>query len=196
MPEDPMQDRSEGEGACPCFVRLRFIRVAGNIQSDVIAALGTLFAPGTIGKDIYHSALEVQVPENGECVRYVIEMEEYISDPDQGRAKGQVLEGHFGPDIFGGSEYGIRKWRNGKIDRGDDPEVAHPGRLILSRDCNVARRLLELVESIPTTNYTRAWTSNSIISWLLKKGGLDPGGVKPPVGGVVPNWQSGIDAAQ
>lgn len=203
MPEDPVEDRAEGAGACPCFVRLRFVRVDGDSASRVLSTLAKLAVPGAIGKTLYHAALEVQVPEGRECPRYVIEMQNHLADPAEASAKGQVSAGNFGAAVLGpvvtsvaGPQYGIRKWRNGEIEGGNDPAVAHPGRRILSRDCQQARRILELVASVPTNDYSTDWTSNSVVSWLLEKAGLNPGGLSPPVGGLTPNSQSGINEAR
>lgn len=202
MLEDPVQDRSVGEGTCPCFVRLRFTRVAGDSTSTILAAIAALFVPNAVGLELYHSALEVQLPEGSDCPRYVIEMQHYLSDPVDAQARGQILEGNLGTILgaittsVSGPRYGIRRWRNGVVEDGDNPAIAHPGRLILSRDCDTARRLLDSVPSVLTNDYSADWTSNSVISWLLERAGLDAGAVTPPVGGATPSWQSGISRAR
>ena len=72
-----------------------------------------------------------------------------------------------------------------------------PRRLSADPDC--ARRLLELVPQVPTPVWGRdelgageMWNSNSPISWLLARSGLDVESIPPPVGGRAPGWRAGI----
>ena len=89
--------------------------------------------------------------------------------------------------------YEIRRWRDGVI-----PDVAEavesPQRL--SDDAECARRLLELVPQVPTPVWGRdelrageMWNSNSLISWLIARSGLDVESIRPPAGGRAPGWQ-------
>jgi hypothetical protein len=94
--------------------------------------------------DLYHAGLEVNVPEG----RYVIEMTP-IPDRD-GASRGVVAEGPVGSRLFRRLRlfrYEVRRWRGGTI-----PDVAEavdsPRRLTEDADC--ARRVLELVPSVPT----------------------------------------------
>jgi hypothetical protein len=65
------------------------------------------------------------------------------------------------------------------------------------------RRLLELVPEVPTPLWGRdelaageMWNSNSLISWLIVRTGLDVDSIKLPVGGRAPGWQAGIVVAR
>ncbi|MEJ7790085.1 MAG: hypothetical protein WKF29_09410 [Thermoleophilaceae bacterium] len=40
------------------------------------------------------------------------------------------------------------------------------------------------------------WNSNSVISWLLVRGGIDTAALQPPAGGRAPGWQAGITVAR
>jgi hypothetical protein len=40
------------------------------------------------------------------------------------------------------------------------------------------------------------WNSNSLISWLIAKSGLDFEAIAPPCGGRAPGWHAGIVVAQ
>jgi hypothetical protein len=40
------------------------------------------------------------------------------------------------------------------------------------------------------------WNSNSLISWLLERGGLGVEAVQPPVGGRAPGWDAGLVVAR
>ena len=82
-----------------------------------------------------------------------------------------------------------------------DEAVESPNRL--SNDPDRARRLLELVPQVPTPIWGRddlhageMWNSNSTISWLIARSGLDVESVALPLGGRAPGWQAGIVIAR
>ncbi len=147
--------------------------------------------------DLYHSALEVRVPRE----RFVIETAWPIPD-DRPASRGVVLEGPvFSPRIarFRVCRYEVRRWRDGIIP--DIREaVASPQRL--SEDEERARRVLDLVGSVPALVWGRdelgtgdMWNSNSVISWLLARGGLPTDAIRPPVRGRAPGWEAGLVTA-
>ena len=86
----------------------------------------------------------------------------------------------------------------------------HPGRRLrdrepatLSEDPERARWLLDLVPELPTPVWGRdelrtgeMLNSNSFVSWLLVRSGLDVSAIHPPAGGRVPGWHAGIVVAQ
>jgi len=166
-----------------------FVRLNGRIYEAIRAVHDRRRA-----FDLYHSALEVRVP-NG---RYVIEMAWPIPDVD-GASRGVVVEGPVGSvrmarlRLF---RYEVRRWRDGVI-----PDVleaiASPQRL--SDNLHCARRLLDLVDSVPALVWGRdnlgmgdMWNSNSVVSWLLSRSGLTMERIRPPVGGRAPGWDVGI----
>jgi hypothetical protein len=146
--------------------------------------------------DLYHSALEVRVPEG----RFVIEQAPAWSESTM---RGVVAEGAVGSRALGRFRlfrYEIRLWRNGLI-----PDVAEavdsPQRL--SDEPDSARRLLELVPFVPTPTWGRdelctgeMWNPNSVISWLIARSGLDVESIHPPLGGRAPGWHAGIVMAR
>jgi hypothetical protein len=148
-------------------------------------------------RDFYHSALEVRVPEG----RFVIETAPV--PPGDGAERGVVAEGAVGTRAAGRFRlfrYEVRRWRDGII-----PDLAEavesPRRLSDDPDC--ARRLLDLVPQVPTPVWGRddlhagdMWNSNSVISWLMARGGLDVESVHPPLGGRAPGWLAGIVVAR
>ena len=147
--------------------------------------------------DLYHSALEVRVPEG----RFVIEMTP-ITRGD-GAERGVVAEGAVGARTAGRLRlfrYEVRRWRDGSIpDVGE--AVGSPQRL--SADPHCARRLLELVPQVPTPVWGRdelragdMWNSNSLTSWLLARSGLDIAAIEAPPGGRAPGWPAGIVVAE
>ncbi len=142
--------------------------------------------------DLYHSALEVYVPEG----RFVIEQAPAWGESGE---RGVVAEGPVGTHAAGRFRlfrYEVRRWRDGVI-----PDVAEavdsPQRL--GDEPERARRLLELVPEVPTPVWGRdelgageMWNSNSIISWLIARTGLDVESIRPPAGGRAPGWRAGI----
>jgi hypothetical protein len=147
--------------------------------------------------DLYHSALEVRVPE----ARFVIEMAPVGTSARAER--GVVAEGAVGARAAGRFRlfrYGVRRWRDGVIPDMADA-VDSPRRLSDDPDC--ARRLLELVPQVPTPVWGRdelrageMWNSNSLISWLIARSGLDVDSIQPPLGGRAPGWRAGIVMAR
>jgi hypothetical protein len=94
----------------------------------------------------------------------------------------------------------VRRWREGVIADAEEA-VASPQRL--SDDPLLARRLLDLVGSLPSPVWGRdelgageMWNSNSVISWLLARSGLPAEAIGPPAGGRAPGWQAGLLAAR
>ena len=95
--------------------------------------------------------------------------------------------------------YEVIRWREGVIP--DVAEAVDSPRLV-STDTEIARRLLELVPRMPTPVWGRdelgageMWNSNSIVSWLLTKSGVDADSIKPPAGGRAPGWRAGLVVA-
>jgi hypothetical protein len=147
--------------------------------------------------DLYHSALEVRVPEG----RYVIEQapvpggERARRGVAAGGAVGARWAGRF--RIF---RYEVRRWRDGAI-----PDISEavdsPRRL--TDDPERARRLLDLVPSLPTPVWGRdelaageVWNSNSVTSWLIARTGLDADSIQPPDRGRAPGWNAGLVVAR
>ena len=146
--------------------------------------------------DLYHSALEVHVPEG----RFVIEQAPAWGTSGE---RGVVAEGPVGMRAAGRFRlfrYEVRRWRDGVI-----PDVAEavesPQRL--SDDTDRARGLLELVPEMPTPVWGRdelrtgeMWNSNSFISWLLVRSGFDAATIRLPPSGRAPGWDAGVVVAQ
>lgn len=147
--------------------------------------------------DLYHSALQIQVPEG----TYVVEQ---TPVPDlSGSQRGVVAGGAVGSRWAGRFRifrYEIRLWLGGHI-----PDVAEamesPRRLASDEDR--ARRVLDLVAQVPTPVWGRdeldtgeMWNSNSVIAWVIARSGLDAGAIRPPPGGRAPGWHAGLLVAR
>jgi hypothetical protein len=147
--------------------------------------------------DLYHSALEVRVPEG----RFVIEQ---APIPDgNGGERGVVAEGAVGSRWAGRFRifrYEVRRWRGGVIPDVDEA-VESPQRL--TDDPDLAQRVIDLVPRVPTAVWGRdelsageMWNSNSIIAWLLARSGLDIDSIHPPARGRAPGWDAGLIVAR
>jgi hypothetical protein len=74
---------------------------------------------------------------------------------------------------------------------------------LLTEDPTQAEHLLDLVPHVPTPVWGRdeldtgeMWNSNSLISWLIARSGLDAKTIKVPVGGRAPGWDAGLVVAR
>jgi hypothetical protein len=147
--------------------------------------------------DLYHSALQIQVPEG----TYVVEQ---TPVPDlSGSQRGVVAGGAVGSRWAGRFRifrYEIRLWLGGHI-----PDVAEavdsPRRL--ASDDDHARRVLELVAQVPTPVWGRdelgtgeMWNSNSVIAWVIARSGIDADSIQPPARGRAPGWRAGLVVAR
>jgi hypothetical protein len=170
-----------------------FVRLNGRIYETIRAGL-----QHRRPLDLYHSALEVRVPEG----RFVIE-NSWPIPAGHASGRGVAIEGPVGSRGLGRFRvfrYEVRRWRDGVI-----PDVAwaveSPQRL--TDDPAVARRLLDLVPTLPSLRWGRdelaigdMWNSNSVVSWLLSRSGLPAAEIHPPTGGRAPGWQAGLVAAR
>jgi hypothetical protein len=73
----------------------------------------------------------------------------------------------------------------------------------LSDDEACARRVLGIVPQVPTPVWGRdelgtgeMWNSNSVISWLLARAGIETDNLRPPAGGRTPGWNAGLVVAR
>ena len=144
-----------------------FVRLNGRVYEALTARLQRRPA-----RDLYHSALEVELPEG----TFVIEQAP-VHDWG-GQQRGVVAEGAVGARWAGRFRifrYEIRVWRGGHI-----PDVAEavesPRRL--SDQEQLARHLLEVVSKVPTPVWGRdelgtgeMWNSNSVIAWVIARSG-------------------------
>jgi hypothetical protein len=168
------------------------VRLNGRIYEALAARLA-----GRAALDLYHSALEVRVPAG----RFTIETAPLRAG--DGPERGVVAEGAVGirpAGRFRIFRYELRCWRDGVIP--DVAEaVASPRRL--SDDPERALRLLALVPQVPLPVWGRdelgageMWNSNSVVSWLIARAGLDAEAIHPPDGGRAPGWNAGLVVAR
>jgi hypothetical protein len=163
------------------------VRFNGRVYEAVAARLGRRPV-----RDLYHSALELQLPEG----RYVVELAP-VPDSD-GARRGVVAEGAVGSRWAGRLRifrYEVRRWREGAI---PDLSEAVDSPQSLTEDPGQTQRLFDLVAAVPTPVWGRdelgvgeMWNSNSLISWLIAASGLEDS-MQPPAGGRAPGWDAGL----
>jgi hypothetical protein len=167
------------------------VRLNGKVFEAVSARLERRPA-----QDLYHSALVVTVPEES----FVIEQAPAgVAQAE----RGVVAVGAVGARWAGRLRlfrYEIRCWRNGVIPDIEE-SVDSPQRM--SDDPVIGRRLLELLPEVPTPVWGRdelhvgeMWNSNSVISWVLSRSGIDVDALHPPPGGRAPGWRAGVAVAR
>jgi hypothetical protein len=167
------------------------VRLNGLVFEAIVARLERRYR-----SDLYHSALEVYVPEG----RFVIEQAPAWGESGE---RGVVAEGAVGIRAAGRFRlfrYEVRRWRDGVI---PDLAEAVESPQHLSDDTERAQLLLELVSQMPTPVWGRdelrtgeMWNSNAFISWLLVRSGLDVSAIHPPAGGRAPGWRAGLVVAR
>jgi hypothetical protein len=168
------------------------VRLNGRVFEAVAARLARR-APC----DLYHSALEVRVPEG----RFVVEQAP-VGRGD-GEQRGIVAEGAVGSRWIGRFRifrYEVRCWCGGWIPDVDEA-VDSPRRL--TYDADVAQRLIDALPEVPAAVWGRdelgtgeMWNSNSVIAFLIARSGLEPESIHPPKGGRAPGWRAGFVVAR
>jgi hypothetical protein len=151
---------------------------------------------GRRADDLYHSALVIHLDGS----RFVIEQTPALAAPEDRR--GVVVQGPVGVKVAGRFRlfrYEVRRWKEGTI-----PDLAYAvgAPIVVTGDPARASRILELVPSVPPLVWGRderrtgdMWNSNSVISWLLVRAGIDVAGIRPPARGRAPGWDAGIAVA-
>ena len=145
--------------------------------------------------DLYHLALAVSI----DGVTTTVEMAPVWATRGE---RGVIAEGPVGLRLLGRLRlfrYEIRCWSGGSI-LGAARAVGSP--VAITGGPDIGRRILELVPQFPTMVWGRdelhtgdMWNSNSLISWLLVRAGIDLTGIEPPPGARAPGWDAGVIAA-
>lgn len=166
------------------------VRWNGRIYEAVAAALAR-----RPRRDLLHSALAVRVSG----VTATVEMAPVWTKRGD---RGVISEGPVGAPFLGRSRlfrYEVRCWHGGSI---PDLAAAVGGPVRVSSDPDTCRRVLDLVPEFPTRTWGRdelrtgeMWNSNSLVSWLLARAGLNTNDIGPPPGGRAPGWDAGLVAA-
>ena len=168
------------------------VRLNGKVFEAVAARL-----EGRSPCALYHSALVVRVPEG----QFVVEQAPVRRG--DGTLRGVVSEGAVGTHLAGRLRifrYELRRWRDGVIldiaEAVDSPQR-------LTEDEAVAQRVLDLAPSVPAPVWGRdelhageMWNSNSAISWLLARSGVEVESIHLPIGGRAPGWRAGTVVAR
>ena len=168
------------------------VRASGRAYEALVAA-----AARRARAPLFHSALEVTMPDG----RYAIEVTP-VPDAD-GASRGVVAGGAVGLRLAGRLRvfrYEVRCWQDGTIPDADD---AVGGPRVVSTDPAHAARIIDEIPRVPTPGWGRdeleageMWNSNSVVSWLLSRAGIDTDGLAPPGGGRAPGWSAGLVVAR
>jgi hypothetical protein len=146
---------------------------------------------------LYHAALVVELGGDRSTI-------EVAPSPNADEAsRGVVGTGAVGSRYAGCLRvfrYEVRCWRGGSI---ADLGEAVGGARRLSSDPRVARRVLDLVATVPTPVWGRdeleageMWNSNSVTAWLIATAGLPTSRLQPPLHGRAPGWRAGLEVAR
>jgi hypothetical protein len=197
-----MSDTTDDLDGCPAAVDLYWIPLGAG--QHVVRLSGKLYEATSAWLqqrprlDLYHSALVVVVPEG----RFVVEQTPVIDV--HGERRGVVVEGPVGSTLarhfrhFRLFRYEVRRWRDGVI-----PDIAEAVSCVrVAGDLTRAKRVLDLAPSVPPLVWGRderhtgeMWNSNSVVSWLLARAGIEAARVSPPPGGRAPGWHAGSTIA-
>lgn len=169
-----------------------FVRMNGRIYESIKARLERRQP-----LDLYHTALEIRVPEG----RFTVENAWPSPDADVA-SRGVVLEGPvFSRQLsrFRPFRYEVRCWREGVIPDADEAVAVQ----LLSAETEQARLLLRMVASTPAMIWGRdelgsgeMWNSNSVVAYLLIRAGVPAMSIEIPSGGRAPGWESGVELAR
>jgi hypothetical protein len=191
---------SEEEAERTAAVDLYWIPLGAGAKVVRISGKSFEAASALVGRrarfDLYHSALVISSPEG----HFVIEQAPVVDV--HGERRGVVAEGPVGIRWLGRFRvfrYEIRRWRDGQIPD-IDQAIGSPVRL--TEDVEVAERILDLLPAIPTPVWGRdefetgeMWNSNSVVSWVLARGGAHVETIQPPANGRAPGWNAGLAIA-
>ena len=148
--------------------------------------------------DLYHSALEIVLPEG----RFMVEMTP-VPDPRGWADRGVVTEGPVA--IRAGQRlrilrYEVRRWRDGVV---PDLTYAVASPIRLSTDLPTVRAVFDVLPNTPRLVWGRdesgageMWSCNSITSWALTRANLDTLDIELPDHGRAPGWDAGRIVAQ
>jgi hypothetical protein len=165
------------------------VRWSGRVYEAVVAA-----RDHRPRRALFHSALKTHV----NSVTSTIEMAPVWV---QRGIRGVVTEGPVGARSLGRSRlfrYEVRCWPGGSI---PDASATLGGRVRVASSMEQARRTVDLVPQFPTYTWGRdelhtgdMWNSNTLVSWLLVRAGIDMTEIGPPSGGRAPGWAAGVIA--
>ncbi|NUQ55671.1 MAG: hypothetical protein HUU14_07290 [Dehalococcoidia bacterium] len=144
---------------------------------------------------LYHCALKART-ETGET--YTIELTPHFA----GGPVAPAMTGSVGFRLAGRSRFFRYQLLCMQAESLPDEEWAVTDPVRLPADGEAVRRVLAVAPSAPPHTWGRRvrgthemWTSNSTISWLLLRSGVDAKQIDVPVGGRAPGWSAGIEAA-
>jgi hypothetical protein len=191
----------QGGGQTGCSVDLYWIPLGAG--ASVVRTNGIAYEALTAAIqrrprcDLYHSALEIVLPEG----RYMVEM---TPVPDRrGSTRGVVAEGPVGARAAARLRlfrYEVRRWRDGIV---PDLHFAVASPVRVTTDATAVRDVFDDLPDVPRLVWGRdehhageMWSCNSITSWVLTRAGIDTRAVGLPERGRAPGWDAGRTVAE
>ena len=169
-----------------------FVRMNGRVYEAILARREDRPA-----LDLYHTALEVRLPR----ARFIVETM-WPSPKGDPAERGVVAIAPVFADWLAFTRifrYEVRRWMDGVL---PDAHEAVEGPRVVSSDETIANRVLDLTYEVPRLIWGRdqahtgeMWNSNSVVSWLLARAGVDMQDVRPPAEGRAPGWDAGLVVA-
>ncbi len=171
----------------------RVVQLSGRLYERIVA-LSRRRTPC----ELFHSTLVVTLPDG------IWTIEQAPVTNTRGRSeRGAVGEGPVGLRMlsrFRPFRYENRCWLDGHI---PDLDMAVSGPVVVTRDIDAAKRVVDLVPDAPTYVWGRdqirageMWNSNSLVAWVLTRSDLDTEELSPPQGGRAPGWGAGVVEAR
>jgi hypothetical protein len=145
---------------------------------------------------LLHSALKLSLADGR---TFTMELTPaFIGSPEPPLLTGPV--GIRGADRFRLFRYQLRCLPGDAL---PDEQWAVGNPVLLTNDCAVVGRIIELGPTVPRHVWGRRvrgtkemWTSDSTISWLLTRAGVDAARLALPAGSRAPGWDAGIELAR
>ena len=195
-----MGPRQEQEAAA-CSVDLYWIPLGAG--ASVVRTNGIVYEALTAAIqrrprcDLYHSALEIVLPEG----RFMVEMTP-VPD-DHGSTRGVVAEGPVGARAAARLRlfrYEVRRWLDGIV---PDLHFAVISPVRITADATIVRAIFDDLPDVPRLVWGRdeshvgeMWSCNSITSWALTRAGIDTRAIALPDCGRAPGWDAGRTVAE
>jgi hypothetical protein len=135
-----------------------------------------------VRRDIYHATLGITTAAS----HFVIELAPAQAPPAQAR----------GLRWF---RYEVRCWEGGTI-----PDITEAVETrVVSTNSETAQQILDQIRLVPSLVWGRdemgageMWNSNSVVSWVLVRSGIDAAVMPLPARGCAPGWDAGILVAR
>ena len=170
----------------------QFVRLNGRIYERLAA-----WAQRRPARDLYHSALEIEVPGRKVCRRAGTcpRPEWQATRCRRRRPRGQPLGWALQDLPLRGSAL-ARRTHSRRCRGGGQPPSPNQRRGSCAACARVGRPDSTPVWGRDELGTGEMWNSNSVIAWLIARSGMDAESIEPPPGGRAPGWHAGLEVAR